>query len=292
MSKFDWNELKLFLVCAKAITAAKVSSRFTPLIERRIRALERSLGCRLFDRSAGGIDLTMDGMALLQKVERMDSEFHSIRQRFAAPEELRGPLRISVSGWLESHVLTSALVHFRYNQPQIQVNMLNHCSSSDLVRRKVDVVIQTRQFNAPELIGRKLMRLDYGVYGRADYLHQAPPISAGGHRHTLMMLTGVDSEPAHAQWLTNQLAHASKQLLTENPEALLQWCRNGLGLALLPVVVASKHRELLPVSMPSMPPAVSVWASYHAESRDSPHLLALLDTAQHPLSPCLLLKDD
>lgn len=292
MRKFDWNELKLFLVCARAITVAKVSSRFTPLIQKRIRALEQSLGCLLFDRSAGDICLTMDGMALLQKVERMDSEFQSIRQRFAAQEELRGPLRISVSGWLEAHVLTSALVDFRYSQPQIQVNLLNHCSSSDLVRRKVDVIIQTRQFNAPELIGRKLMRLDYAVYGRADYLHQAPPVFTGGHRHTLMTLTGVDSEPAHAEWLKNQLALASRELLTENPEALLQWCRNGLGLALLPVVVANKHRELLPVPMSSTPPTVSVWASYHAESRDSPHVQALLDTAQHPLPSCLLLKDD
>ena len=280
MSKFDWNELKLFLVCANAITAAKVSSRFTPLIERRIRALERSLGCRLFDRSGAGMRLTTDGMALLQKVERMDSEFQSIRQCFTPQEELSGQLRISVSGWLESHVLTPALLRFRYSQPQIQVNMLNHCSSSDLVRRKVDVVIQTRQFNTPELIGRKLMRLDYAVYGQTHYLQETPPISAGGHRHTLMMLTGVDSEPAHVQWLDNQFAHASRELLTENPEALLQWCRSGMGLALLPVAVANKHRELLPVPLSSAPPALSVWASYHADSRDSPHLLALLDTAR------------
>jgi DNA-binding transcriptional LysR family regulator len=127
------------------------------------------------------------------------------------------------------------------------------------------------------------MRLDYAIYGQANYLHETPPISAGGRRHTLMMLTGVDSEPAHVQWLGNQFSHASTELLTENPEALLQWCRNGMGLALLPVRVANKYRELLSVSLSSAPPAVSVWASYHADSRDSPHLLALLDTVRHLL---------
>ncbi|NGZ88349.1 LysR family transcriptional regulator [Duganella aceris] len=276
----DWNDLKTFLVVARSGTqayAAKVLGQSQPTIGRRIRALERSLGSSLFYRDARGLSLTIDGMELLRNVERMESEAQSIQRRSAAQEELSGLLRVSAGGWLGAHLLAPAFARFHASQPQIQIHLTADAGSANLVRREVDVVIQTRRFDAPDLIERKLMQLPHALYGQADYLRLAGPVAAGGRGHALMVLTGADGEAGHGEWLRSHLGHARTGLRTECPEALLQWCRNGMGLALLPVAVAAAYPQLAPVPMPEAPAASTVWAGYHADLRCSPRLRALLD---------------
>jgi DNA-binding transcriptional LysR family regulator len=279
ISKCDWNDLKIFLIVARSCSpadAAKKLEQSSPLISQRMYALERCLGSSLFCRTPHGVTLSVEGLELLLNVERIDSEIRSIRSRTRVKEALSGRIRVSAKGWLNAHVLTPALIHFQYSHPQTELYMVGGSNA-----REVDVVIQTHRSDSPNLIERRLLELDYAIYGQADYLRAAGPVRAGGRGHRLVTLTGLESEPEHANWLQSYLGQARTGLFTETSETLLQWCRNGMGLAVLPIAVAHSYPELLQTKLISgTPPSIPVWASYRPDSRYVRHVVALINIAQ------------
>lgn len=279
LSKCDWNDLKIFLVVARGFSpaeAAKELGQPLPVIGQRMYALERSLGSSLFCRNPHGVSLSVEGMELLRNVDRIESEVRSISRRTEAKEELSGLIRVSAKGWLNAHVLTPALIHFQYSHPGVELYLVGDGNAAE-----ADVVIQTHRSDSPNLVERKLMQLDYAIYGQADYLRAAGPLTAGGRGHRLVTLTGSESEAEHVDWLHSRLGQARTGLFTETPETLLQWCRNGMGLALLPIAVAHAYPELLSAKLVSgAPPSIPVWASYRPDSRYVRHVLALINIAQ------------
>jgi DNA-binding transcriptional LysR family regulator len=282
----DWDDLKIFLAVARKGTqafAAETLGQSQPTVGRRIRALERNLGSALFRRTARGLTLTDEGMVVLRYVERMESEAMAIRRRLSAPADLSGLLRVSASGWLGSHILAPAFADFSNSQPQVQIHLIEHGAAS-IVRREVDLVFQMHQFTAPDVIQRAIMRISYGMYASAAYLEHAGPVLSGGRGHKLVALAGDTSIPEHEEWLHARLGRATTALRTENHGALIQWCRNGLGLALLPRIVGDIYPQLAHVQLSSGPAESVVWAGYHSELKFLPRLRALLDATQQSMA--------
>ena len=58
---------------------------------RRIQALELALGTTLFKREATGYELTLEGMALVPRVEQMEQAFLQIENH----QPLQGRVRIA-----------------------------------------------------------------------------------------------------------------------------------------------------------------------------------------------------
>lgn len=276
----DWNDLKIFLAVARGGThafAAEVLGQSICTVGRRIRALEGSLGSSLFHRSARGLTLTHEGTAMLRNVEQMEIEALAVRRKLSGECEPSGLLRVSASGWLSSYLLAQQFAAFSSDNPRVQIQLLSSQSTQGLVRHKADLLYQLRQFDEPDFIQREVVRVGYAVYAQADYLEQAGPVPAGGRGHKLIALTGVVGDPGHDEWLEAHLDGARTTLHTDNPEALLHWCRSGVGLAVLPRAVGGRYSDLRVVATPFLPPERTVWAGYHRDLKYVPRLRALLD---------------
>lgn len=283
----DWNDLKIFLAVARSGTqayAAELLGQSQPTVGRRMRALERSLGSSLFYRDARGLALTADGIAVLRNVERMENEALSIKRRLSVQNDLAGLLRVCAGGWLGSHLLTQALADFSQGHPQVQIDLLSEGNGASLARREVDVVYQLQQFAAPDIVQRPMMRVAYGVYGRSTYLDSLGPVEKGGGGYRLVALSGEQADAEHDAWLQTHLGRANTALRSDSHEVLLQWCRNGLGLALLPHAVGRSYADLRHVSLPAMPSEQTVWAGYHRDMKLSPRLRALIEATQDSLA--------
>jgi DNA-binding transcriptional LysR family regulator len=282
----DWNDLKIFLAVARSGTqafAAEVLGQSQPTVGRRIRALERSLGSTLFYRDARGLGLTDDGETVMRCAQRMESEALSIRRNLAMRNESDGLLRVSASGWLGSYLLAPAFVQFNTSHPQLQIHLVSDGTGCSLMRREVDLVYQLKQFDAPDVIERAMMRISYGVYGLDAYLEAAGALLPGGLGHKLLALAGAASDSAQDDWLRTHLNQASITLRTDSHEALLQWCRKGWGLALLPRAVGRMHPELRQLEIPAPHFEQILWAGFHREMKFSPQLRDLLDHCQQPV---------
>src|SRR5215813_9951636 len=72
---FNWDDLKPFLAVARAgstLGAAKLLGLSQPTVQRRIAALEKSLGCQLVERYPSGYRLSPLGAELCVRAEQIE----------------------------------------------------------------------------------------------------------------------------------------------------------------------------------------------------------------------------
>ena len=105
----DWGDLRFFLAVAErgsASAAARGLQVDKGTISRRVSALERSVGVRLFDRKASGWALTQAGRTALASVRRVDAVISVMQTEIGgASPEARVPVRLTAPQWFCSEVL-------------------------------------------------------------------------------------------------------------------------------------------------------------------------------------------
>ena len=79
------NRLRIFKAVAEYrnfTAAAKAVGVSQPAVSQAVAELEKSLGARLFDRSRGRVELTLQGATFLEHAERILSEYKSMEKTF------------------------------------------------------------------------------------------------------------------------------------------------------------------------------------------------------------------
>src|SRR6516165_7029888 len=104
---------RFFLAIARAGTltaAAAMLSVSQPTVSRRLEAIERNLGARLFRRTRKGYELTAGGAELFDTVARVEEELaEADRGVFGRDQSISGLLRFTstetfMNGYLGQHV--------------------------------------------------------------------------------------------------------------------------------------------------------------------------------------------
>src|SRR5689334_4743274 len=100
----DWDDLRFFLTVARLRTqtdAARALGVAQPTVGRRIAALERRLGARLFVKSSDGLVLSSAGAEVLENAERMEQDALAVERRISGRDQgLQGTVRVTASEWL------------------------------------------------------------------------------------------------------------------------------------------------------------------------------------------------
>src|SRR5262245_7064540 len=100
----EWSDVRVFLAVAEAGSLSAAARRLKlsqPTAGRRIQALERQLGFRLFDRGKDGLALTASGSELLPAATEMARAAEAMeRQRPVLEGSLSGVVRIAAGGWM------------------------------------------------------------------------------------------------------------------------------------------------------------------------------------------------
>ena len=98
---FDWNDLRHFLAVARAgstLAGAEALKVNQTTVARRIAALERSLGAKLFDRAQSGYRLTELGHELLPAAERLEIEAATVTRLVEQrSRRLAGTIRVTTN---------------------------------------------------------------------------------------------------------------------------------------------------------------------------------------------------
>jgi DNA-binding transcriptional LysR family regulator len=104
----EWSDLQIFLavVRAKTVRAAAAAMKLdASTVSRRVAALERTAGVRLFRRTTAGLRLTAAGKIVLDSTERVSDELDRLTRRMIGHDErLAGLVRVSFPGSFTSLV--------------------------------------------------------------------------------------------------------------------------------------------------------------------------------------------
>ncbi len=274
----DWGDVRIFLAIARCGTlgaAAKRVGLTQPTMGRRLRALEEAVGHTLFQRTSNGFVLTDDGAGVLTYAERMEEEALGFTRGLTGIEtRLTGLLRVSSSDWFGEHMLSPVFARFLAKHPGISLELLTDSRLYNLARREADLLFRITPFDQPDVIQRKLMHIDYALYGRADLV---PPSRGGGDDYTLISMDSAFGSLPDVEWVKRTLPRARIVFGSNNRGVQARMCAEGSGFAVLPCPLGDATPGIRRIDLDEAPPGRDVWLGYHRDLRRVARLRALLE---------------
>lgn len=273
-----WGDLKIFLAIARAGTlggAARLIGQTQPTMGRRLRALEHAVGHALFQRTSEGFLLTDEGRAVLHHAERVEEETLAFERALDGRQpELNGSLRVSSSDWFGLHMLTPVCAEFTRTHPGVTIELLTDARLFNLARREADLVFRIQPFDQPDILQRKLMHIEYGLYGAGEY---GDLKATGGKGCPLIMLDSAFDDFPDVQWLRRTLPDAHVVFRSNSRDVQAMMCARGAGLAVLPRPLGDMIPGVRHIDAGVSPPGRDVWFGYHRDLRGVRRLRSFLD---------------
>lgn len=123
----DPKRLLIFRAVARAgsISAAARELGWTqPAVSQHLRALERSAGCALLLRGAGGVELTEPGRVLLARADALAVQLHMAEEELAELTSLRrGRVRLTAYPSAAATLVPRAVAGLRSRHPDVDVEL-------------------------------------------------------------------------------------------------------------------------------------------------------------------------
>ena len=294
MSELDWSDLRYALAVGDtgslAGAARQLAVNHTTVL-RRLDALEKRLGARLFERMRGGYQPTEAGALVLEQARRMADQAQEIERRVAGRDrELTGLLRVTTAFVVMEHLLPQPLADFARDYPGIEVEVVENAFLADLsrrhadessgwMRREADVAIRLSHQVAEHLVGRPLGQTHCRVYA----LRGAPGLPQTVQPLATLLRDApwvAFERDAHArvydQWMRKNLVPSQVRLRVDIFNAAAAMLHTGLAVAVLPTFMAQRHPELVAVSEPIPELSVAVWMLTHPDLRQTARVRAFM----------------
>ncbi|HEY0053129.1 MAG TPA: LysR family transcriptional regulator, partial [Caulobacteraceae bacterium] len=180
MAQFDWSNLSTFLAVARTgrlTAAARLLGADHTTVARRITALERDLGARLFERRPTGYGLTGHGERLLPRAEAMESlALAAAGDLGGADLAVSGVVRLGAPEGFGSYFLAPRMAAFAEAHPDIELQLVAIPGFLNLSKREADMAVTLSPPREGRLVTRKLTDYELGLYGAPAYLDARPPI--------------------------------------------------------------------------------------------------------------------
>ena len=275
----NWDDLNVFLTLARAGKLTNVAKQLDvshPTVARRIKALEDSIGTRLFDRLPDRYALTSAGEDLLADAEAMEQAAQSIERRSAGrTDTTRGPVRLS-AGESMTAFLAGNLPALRDNMVCVEYELVASHMLANLSRREADLLIREQVPDLASLVTRKLGRAAYAIYGNAEMAAGKPS------REALRCLPWLGFDDDHAympgqSWIRALLGGARPVVRVNDWLVLRDAIRAGSGVTILPCYLGDTDPSLRRIGRPLPDVTADQWLLVHRDLRDAPRVRGVMD---------------
>ncbi|WP_175411442.1 LysR family transcriptional regulator [Streptomyces sp. TRM64462] len=220
-----------------------------PSLSQQIRALEKELGAELFSRARGNIALTDAGEALLPLARRILADADTARQEVQELAQLRrGRVRLGATPSLCTGLLPDVLRTFHGLYPGIRL-LIEEGGSHDLVRElargalDLALVVLPLPTPSPALTTVELLQEDLVVVSSAaDPAVPRRPVRIAdlAGRPMVMFRHGYDLRELTVAACRAEGFEPSFTVEGGEMDAVLGFVRAGLGLAVVPSMVAAR----------------------------------------------------
>jgi DNA-binding transcriptional LysR family regulator len=279
----DWDDLKIAHAIARhgsLNAAARVLGTTQPTVSRRLDALERRIGAKLFERAASGLSPTALCAGLVESLNHMEEGALAVERRIAARDTgLEGPITVTSLAWFGDDVLAPLLARFSARHKLVTIDLINDPRRFNLSRRDADIALRIGSFHQEYLVERRVGDVSYGLYASADYLnrHGQPNFAKGCAGHRVTSLVESPDKVVHIEWLKAIAPRAHPILRTNGIQSHVATAEAGEAMAVLPRVLADRRSMLMRVKPPLPEPFNTVKLGVHADMRDTPRIRALID---------------
>ena len=258
----DWDKLKIFHAVAEAgnFTKATYSLNLSQsAISRQIQSLEQELKSQLFERHARGLSLTENGEYLFKTAHEVISKLKDVEFTLMEKKDKpSGKLTVTTVVSFGTTWLTPRIQEFMKLNPEIEIELIFDDKELDLSTRQADIGIWMRRPKQLNYIQKKLIDINYHIYGSAKYLEQYghPKNLSDLNKHKFISYgKGAPSPVFNPDWALKLGVKDNKKrkpvMKVNSVYGLLLAVQSGVGLAAIPDYLTVKQPNIVKV-LPSV----------------------------------------
>lgn len=274
----DWNDLRDILLITDAGSlsgAARVAGISQSTMSRRLAAIE-ALGQPIFLRDeTGRMTPNARGKELVAAARQMAQIHDRVKAQLtdAAP-----PLRVASCAMLGRLFLHSGLPLWAM-LGDTTAQLSQHEDVYALEPDAWDVMVAPMSAAPQRTTGQHIGRVHVALYASPQYVAahrirgRLDTLEGQGVIRASKVLADVES----FRWLSRLGGNVT--MLSPNVPTMAEACAAGLGIALLPVALASTDPRLLPLDTPQAP-ALDIWAVADAKAADDPRIAGFIKWAR------------
>lgn len=265
----DWGLLRAFVAVMRAgsLSAAAVQIGVTqPTVGRQIKALEQQVGEALFDRVPQGLRPTARAQSLFEYANALEQAASALAGAIAErPEAPSGPVRITANEAFGVLVLPKLLKEFAEANQGVEIELSITNKVQNLLRRDADIAIRYLRPEQPDLIARRVGRMELGLFAHPSYVaqHGLPKTLQDLLNHRLI---GPDQDEYGFRLFANRGLNLRRQDLALRSDNLLAQeaaVRAGLGIGVMQITTMLRGEPLVRLLPEVFAPMLSVWIVGH-----------------------------
>ncbi|WDZ98105.1 LysR family transcriptional regulator [Herbaspirillum sp. WKF16] len=244
----DLNDIWLFVHVVRSGSFAAAGRKLsTPpnTISRRLQALEAQLGVRLLQRSTRQLNMTAAGREFFERcapgLEDIEYASASLTESSGEPT---GSLRVAAPVDFFDNFSIEWMHEFMRLYPKVQLEFVLNDGRADLIAEGIDLAFRGGVLPDSSLVAKKLVDSHRGLVASPEYLERyGMPATLGdliGHE---CLATSQASQ--HTTWKLEgpqgpESVRVTPRLCINTAQGQLRAARAGLGIALLPTMLASE----------------------------------------------------
>ncbi len=278
----NWDDLRYALAVSElgSLSAAADSLGVNAsTVLRRIAALEKSVGTRLFERDRTGYRVTQEGSALVASLRPVQDRIAGISKSFVSEDHgAESVLRISAPAALSSALIAPRLGQFRASYPGLTVDIqTTHGAPPDKLGM-LDLALSYGRPVSGDMVVRKLADIGYGLYASTELLSRHPKARQKQLSGVpLIGFAGTNLQLTPVIWLDNAAFKSQTVLRTEDANCRFSSVISGVGMAILPNFLADQVSGVTRIYGPETVGRVELWLATHKETRHVSRMRVLVD---------------
>lgn len=283
--RVDWEDLRVLIELARegSLSATARSLGVTHVtVSRRIANLESDLGQPLFKRDTGRYVLTEAGKRILDLASPMAASADAVvRASSGLNVELSGPVRITATEAVAVYIVMPTLKAIQTRYPDIDLELNVTQQNLNLARNDVEIAVRLAKPEANSgLVGVTVAELDYFIFGARSYVDGRNPEQLEFIGYQDEFATWPEAvalvKAARGRRISIRINHLSNRI---------EATRCGLGVSLLPALMAERWPELVRVEQATQALTRGVHVLVHEDLKDVPRIKAcvevMVETLRH-----------
>ena len=281
----DWDKLKIFHAVAEAGNFTKATYALNlsqSAISRQIQSLEQELKTQLFERHARGLALTENGEYLFKTAREVISKLKDVESTLIDKKDKpSGKLTVTTFVSFGTTWLTPRIQEFMKLNPEMEIELVFDDKELDLSTRQADIGIWARRPKKLNYIQKKLIDINYHIYGSTKYLEEH------GHPKTVLELNkhkfisygkGAPSPVFNPDWALKLGLKDNKKrkpvMKVNSVYGLLLAVQSGVGLAALPDYITVSVPNIAKVLPNVEGPKTEAYFVYPQSLKDTARIIA------------------
>jgi DNA-binding transcriptional LysR family regulator len=287
MAEIVWDEFRLVRAIAEARSLAGAADALGinhSTVFRRLGALEKAMGARLFERSRTGYAPTAAGEKMVDLANRISDEIVDLERKITG-QDLRpsGDLRVTTNDTLLVHLLSEIFAGFRRAYPEINLDIVVANEMLNLSKRDADIAVRATDRPPETLVGRRLAGIRWAIYApSAEVPKKFDPSDA--RRYKWIGLSDGIGGPKPTRWLHDHVGNERVIYRLNTVLGLAEAVAAGAGFALIPCFIGGATANVTRIGFPEPEIEHGLWLLTHPDLKNSARVRAFMDYAAQEIA--------